>query len=168
VKTAKADLATLLRDIDKVARRIETTTTAMEGDDVDVATLKVLATRLAKHEEALSTFTVRRDALQANVDAAIANCAALYEPETLLELIKQGTPEGAEIRMRLRSEIRKRVKSIMLSFGPDLVVYSILYANGTLRTGATDRNGPRDDVITIKSDGTGYEISAPQTFEYTA
>jgi DNA invertase Pin-like site-specific DNA recombinase len=162
VKAAKAELEIVLRELDKVTRRIETTTAAMEGDDVDVATLKVLAARLAKDEAALATLAERRDALQSNVDAAIAACAALYAPETLLELIKQGTPEGAEIRMRLKSEIRKRVKMVMLSFSQELVGYSILYVNGTMRTGATDRSGRRDDVATFEKPGNQYVITERQ------
>jgi hypothetical protein len=42
-----------LREIDVTARRIQKTNAAMEGDDIDVATLKVLASKIAKDETAL-------------------------------------------------------------------------------------------------------------------
>ena len=101
----------------------------------------------------------RRDELQANVSAAIASCRPLHEPEQLLELIK--TPEGADVRLRLRSEIRKRVKEILLSFPSfpeaNLVGFNIVYTNGTLRVGAFDRNGERYDSVEVRKDGTTAE-----------
>jgi len=108
----------------------------------------VLARKLAGYEEAVSTLTARRNVLQGNVDAAIANSAAPYDPAALLELIKQ--PEGADMRLRLRAEMRKRVSKVMLSITPELVGYSILYVNGTMRTGATDRAGLRHDAATFQ------------------
>jgi hypothetical protein len=50
---ARAELEAALREIDVTARRIQKTNAAMEGDDIDVATLKVLASKIAKDETAL-------------------------------------------------------------------------------------------------------------------
>jgi hypothetical protein len=52
------------------------------------------------------------------------------------------------------------VKQILLSFGPDLIGYSIVYVNGALRIGATDRGGERYEDVTVSPEA---NISDPQT-----
>jgi hypothetical protein len=50
VKQAQAELETVLREIDIVSQRIARTNSAMDDSNLDVATLKVLASRAAKDE----------------------------------------------------------------------------------------------------------------------
>jgi DNA invertase Pin-like site-specific DNA recombinase len=118
-KKAAAALDTVLRDIDKTSRRIATTNSAMEADDIDVATIKVLAGRVAKDEAALATLAERKDTLQAKVDAARSACEALYRPEILLDLVRQTDTQTTEIfalRLRLKTAISDRVARIDIEF----------------------------------------------------
>jgi hypothetical protein len=119
LRAAKSELESVNNELGKVARRIEVTTAAMESDDVDVATIKVLGAQLSKAEAALAILNERKEQLQANVSAATAKSAALYDPEALLRLIRENSPEANEVRMRLRTEIRKRVSKIGVLFTPN-------------------------------------------------
>jgi hypothetical protein len=66
----------------------------------------------------VSTLEARKNALQTNVDAERAKFTALYHPEDLLTLIQSGAPEANEIRLKLRSEIRKRIEKVSVLIGP--------------------------------------------------
>jgi hypothetical protein len=128
---AQAALDKALAEIDKVQRRMSATNTAMEADDIDAATLTVLATRLAKDEAQLATLVAQRDALQVNVDVVKTRCEALYTPETLLALIQSRTPETNDVRPRLRNEIRRRVEKICINFRKTgSINATIVFVNG--------------------------------------
>jgi hypothetical protein len=75
-----------------------------------------LAARLVKDQTLLTTLTVQKEELQATVDAAKAQCAALYTPENLLSLIQSKTPEANDVRLRLRAEILRRISRIDIDF----------------------------------------------------
>jgi DNA invertase Pin-like site-specific DNA recombinase len=118
-RKAVSELDVVLRNIDKTSRRIATTNTAMEDDDIDVATIKVLAARVAKDEAALSTLAEHKDALQAKVDAARSACDALYSSKVLLDLVRQTatqTTEVFDLRLRLKTAIAERVARIDIDF----------------------------------------------------
>jgi site-specific recombinase XerD len=53
-KKSKQDLEAILRDIDKISRRIQVNQSAMDSDDIDAGALKILAGKLAKDEALLS------------------------------------------------------------------------------------------------------------------
>jgi hypothetical protein len=83
-----------------------------------MATLKVFASQIAKAEAAIATLTEQKEALQTEVDTARAACEALYTPERLLELVRQADSSAAyDLRLRLKSEIAKRVSKIDMDFG---------------------------------------------------
>lgn len=109
-KQARAELEVLLREIDVISRRIQATTVAMDDSGIDAATLKILARKLATDESVLNTLIGRRDALEANVERACRRCEVLYVPETMLELIACNMPEANEVRLRLRSQLRKAIE----------------------------------------------------------
>jgi hypothetical protein len=88
----------------------------MEADNIDAATRTVLAARLVKDQALLTTLTVQKEELEATVDAAKAQCAALYTPENLFSLIQSKTPEANDVRLRLRAEIRRRISRINIDF----------------------------------------------------
>ena len=128
---AQAMLNKALAELDKVQRRMAATNIAMEADNIDAATLTVLATRLAKDEAQLATLVARRDALQVNVDVVKTRCEALYTPETLLALIQSRTPETNDVRLRLRNEIRRRVEKIGINFSKTgSITATIVFVNG--------------------------------------
>jgi DNA invertase Pin-like site-specific DNA recombinase len=148
-KAAKSELQVLLREIDATERRIQNKTSAMDGD-CDVATLRILAAQLAKDETLLATLGERRELLQVNVDTACSKCAALYEPEVLLDLIHKNTPEANDIRLRLRAELRKRIKRIDLCFAPDgafaidgVILMTVEYVNGVVHQAGFRRGDSR-------------------------
>src|SRR5271165_2247049 len=128
---AQAGLNKVLGELDRVQRRMTATNTAMEADDIDAATLTVLATRLAKDEAQLANLVAQRDALQVNVDVVKTRCEALYTPETLLALILSRTPETNDVRLRLRNEIRRRVEKIGINFSKTgSITATIVFVNG--------------------------------------
>jgi len=164
VKTARAELEVLLREIDKVSRRIELDTKDRETEE-DESVRRVLARSLAKDEEALATLTETKERLQSNVDAAIALIEPLYSPQTLLELIRQGSPESETLRLKLRSEIAKRVSKISVMFNanptfndegeaygkgdPNVWIF-VEYVNGVVHFASIEENGT---VQTIHNGG---------------
>jgi hypothetical protein len=75
-----------------------------------------MATRRSKDEVTLATLTASKDVAQTAVQAARAKCTALNTPEQLVELITAKTPEANDVRLRLRTEIRKRVSRIDIDF----------------------------------------------------
>src|SRR6202007_727199 len=62
-KQAQTDTETELREMDVLSQRIERTNAAMDDPALDVATLKVLAGRVAKDESAIIILTSQKDAL---------------------------------------------------------------------------------------------------------
>jgi DNA invertase Pin-like site-specific DNA recombinase len=118
-KKAVSELDIVLRKIDKTSRLIATANTAMEADDIDVATIKVLAGRVVQYESELATLAERKDTLQAKVNAARSACEALYRPEILLELVRQTDTQTAEtfaLRLRLKTAISDRIRRIDIEF----------------------------------------------------
>ena len=127
----ETELNKALAEIDKVKRRMSATNTAMEADNIDAATLTVLAARLVKDQALLTTLTVQKEELRATVDAAKAQSAALYTPETLLALIQSRTPQANDVRLRLRNEIRRRVEKIGINFSKTgSITATIVFVNG--------------------------------------
>jgi DNA invertase Pin-like site-specific DNA recombinase len=139
VKAAKAQLATVLRDIDVTARQIVRLNDAMMAEDIDPSAIPVIGRNVAKCETKLEELTASRDALQSNVNTAQAKCAHLYDSETLIHLIQSNSPEANDIRLRLKTELRKRIARISVSFSKfgqnaidGLVLISVEYVNGVL------------------------------------
>ena len=127
----EAVLNKLLSETDRVQRRIAAIDTAMEADGVDAATLTVLATRRSKDEVALATLAASKDLVQAAVEAARAKCTALDSPEHLLELVRSKTPQANAVRLRLRMEIRKRVRRIEIKWNKNGSIFCrIIFVNG--------------------------------------
>jgi hypothetical protein len=160
-KSARAELEALLREIDVTERRIQKTNDAMDSEDIDSATIAVLASRVAKDEAALATLTGRKEALEANVETACHKSADLCKPEVLLDLIQRNTPEANDVRLRLRAELRKRIWRIALMFVPDgtlaidgLIVMSITYVNG-VRHLASFRRDDNTTVLVEDAQGAG-------------
>jgi DNA invertase Pin-like site-specific DNA recombinase len=160
-KAARAELEALLREIDVTERRIQKTNEAMDAEDIDVATIAVLAARVAKDTATLATLVDRKETLQANVEAAWNKCVDLVRPEVLLDLIRQNSPEANEVRLRLRAELRKRIARIALMFVPadalaidGMIMMSITYVNG-IRHVASFRRGDNRVVLAEDVQGAG-------------
>jgi DNA invertase Pin-like site-specific DNA recombinase len=160
-KAARKELEVLLREVDVIEQRIQKTHTAMDTEDIDVATIAVLASRVAKDTATLATLIGRKTALQTNVESACNKCADLVKPEVLLDLIRQNTPEANEVRLRLRAELRKRIARIALMFVPDgalaidgMTVMSITYVNG-VRHLASFRRGDNRVILAEDVQGAG-------------
>jgi hypothetical protein len=81
---------------------------------------------------ALGDLSSRRENLAANLAAARSRAAALHDPEELLDAIRSGDPE---LRLKLKTEIRKRIHSIDLCFEDDWfdVVADVKFINGAIR-----------------------------------
>jgi len=114
VKATRAALELTLRDLDKISRLIDSTNTSIDGGTLSQAGLAEAFERLAKDKERKKHLTEKKDTLQSNLEAARSRCSALYDSKTLFELIKK--PESTDIRLRLRSELQKRIARINLTF----------------------------------------------------
>jgi hypothetical protein len=160
-KAARKELEVLLREVDVIEQRIQKTNAAMDTEDIDVATIAVLAARVAKDTATLATLTSRKEVLQANVETACNKCVDLVKPEVLLDLIRQNSPEANEVRLRLRSELRKRIARIALMFVADgalaidgMIMMSITYVNG-VRHLASFRRGDNRVILVEDVQGVG-------------
>jgi hypothetical protein len=160
-KAARSELDALLRKIDVTERRIQKTNAAMDAEDIDVATIAVLAARVAKDTATLATLVGRKEALQSNVESACNKCVDLVKPEVWLDLIRKNTPEANDIRLRLRAELRKRIFRIALMFVPDgalaidgMIMMSITYVNG-VRHLASFRRGDNRVILAEDVQGAG-------------
>jgi hypothetical protein len=128
-----------LSELDRVERRIAKTKAAMDAEDVEPGALRVLAGKLDADETALSSLASEKDALQASLEAAKAKTAALEDVNALKEALSDLS--NVELRLRARTEIRKRVSSVRFAFTQDWgVVAYVSFINGS------------DRVITIKGD----------------
>jgi myosin heavy subunit len=164
-KSARAELEALLRKIDVTERRIQKTHTAMDAEDIDAATIAVLAARVAKDTATLTTLTSRKEALQTNLETACHKSADLAKPEVLLDLIRENTPEANDVRLRLRAELRKRIWRIGLVFFPEngMVGMSVTYINN-VRHLASFRRG--DDRVSLVEDIQGPGDVAQRVKEF--
>jgi hypothetical protein len=136
VRSIRAELDVTLRELDKVTRRVEVNTTAMDAEGIDSAALTVLATKLAKDQSAITTLTANKERLQTALSAAIGKSAALHDSESFLNLIRSA--ESGNLRLRLRTEIQRRISRIALVFGNEdypTIFVQIEYSKGgqTLR-----------------------------------
>jgi hypothetical protein len=140
LNAAQAQLETLLGAVDTTSQRIARANKAMDGE-IDIATLRVLAGRIAKDEAALVTLVERKNSLEARVNAERAHSDALYNPQEILDLIQlagvQDAKTAAEVfdlRSRLKMAIRERVSRIDIDFAPDMegiiAQATVTFANG--------------------------------------
>ena len=129
-KVARKELDALLRDIDVTERSLDAKNAAI-ASETDATVIRVIARTIAQFEDRLATLASRKEALQANVEAACRKCVDLVRPEVLLDLISRNTPEANDVRLRLRSELKKRIARIELQFyGDGSVLFGVGYVNG--------------------------------------
>ena len=124
---AKAEYEATLSQLDKTSRHLEIMNGYMQGDDTNKIEI---AFRYIKQDEAtIETLQARLDELQASLDAATKRSAALYQDEELKALIRE-VKANPDMRMRLRTEIQRRVARITLKFNPNQIDGIIQYVNG--------------------------------------
>ncbi len=162
---ARKELETLLREIDVTERRIQKTNTAMDAEDIYAATIAVLASRVAKDEASFATLAGRKEVLQANVETACYKCSDLRKPEVLLELIGKNTPEANDIRLKLRTELKKRISRIDLVFYPDSsnIGMGITYVNNIRHLAVFSKE---KNLVLLIEDSQGPEDSAQRVKEF--
>jgi len=127
-----------MMDLERVARRITKTKAAMDAEDIDPAGLRVLARKLGQDEALLETLLSEKDTLQASLEAGKARSAALEEPHELNALIEAiPKSDNVELRLRARTEIRKRVGWIAFRFRDGVLQYVVVrFINGVIDGGA--------------------------------
>lgn len=132
--TLQKELDAKLGELDRITRRIATTEAAMNGDDIEPGTMRILAGKLANDETAMLILTEETEALQAKLGALKAQSAALASPEPLMEAIQD--PLNVEMRLRTITEIRKRITRIefnFISYRDGLPVVLVVFRNGAKR-----------------------------------
>ena len=127
---AKAALEGILSLLDKTQNHLNLMNSYMEGDDTDK--IEIAMRFIKKDETTIAAMEARKDELQATLDAATKRSAALYQDEELKSLIRE-VKANPDMRMRLRSEIQKRVSRITLTFNPGQIDGVIQYVNGAKR-----------------------------------
>ena len=130
VKKAQAELNGVLREIDVKLAFIARTNEAMDNPEANLA---ILSRKLGEAEAAIIALSANKNALESKVDAEKAKCRALHDPETLIAIIN--SPQGLDMRFRLRSEIAKRVGSVTVTFAgcTGKIVAIVAYVNGVER-----------------------------------
>jgi hypothetical protein len=80
----------------------------------------------------VSELIKQKEALSAKVESARASCAALYDSKTVKRLIAANGSEANDIRLRLRTEIRRRISRIEFDFSGELfpIVVNVQFVNG--------------------------------------
>jgi hypothetical protein len=121
---------------------------AMDGD-LDVATLKVLAGQIAKDEARVLELSAERDAQALILESAKAKSEALYSPEELLKLIGK---QDNDVRLRLRTEIRRRISRIEFVFNATIAGNTDLVGEGWTMLRIRFVNGA-ERMIVLKGDG---------------
>jgi len=117
LKVRIAELSNLNGEIDRTAKLIANRQAAMADPELDLPTIKVVATQIARSTEKLGQLTLRRESLGATVDSLRKSARALYSPEALMALVRSNSPESDEVRLRLKAEIAKRIARIDIDFG---------------------------------------------------
>jgi hypothetical protein len=124
---AKAELEATLSQLDKTQNHLNLMNSYMEGDNTDK--IEIAMRFIKKDETTIAALEARKDELQATLEAATKRSAALYQDEELRAIIREVKANPA-MRMRLRTEIQKRVSRIELRFTPDKIRGVIRYVNG--------------------------------------
>jgi hypothetical protein len=144
-KAASVKLETVLTELDRAARLVAAKTAAAD-EETDVAASRFLAAQIARLEARVSTLEAERNALHLTVEAARAKCTTLHSPEALRDLIAAG---DNETRLRLRTEIRRRISRIEFTFG---FSFAGLGAGGWTKVRIRFINGT-ERLIILKGEG---------------
>jgi hypothetical protein len=119
VKTKAAQLNSLTNDLATLKAKMAARTAVME-ETLDPGALKVLAGQVAKFEEQAAELEKTRQMVAVEVGNMRMRLASMDSAEELLHLIRFNTPEANDVRLRLRSEIRRKVSRIELHFDTGL------------------------------------------------
>jgi len=127
-KDASNELNEVLGELDRTTRLTASLNTAMDDPEANLA---VLSKKLGQAEIKVAELIKQKEALSAKVESARASCAALYDSETVKQLIAANGPEANDIRLRLRTEIRRRIGRIELDFSGELfpIVVNVQFVN---------------------------------------
>jgi len=127
LKAKVARLTEVTNDLATAKARCAAREAAM-ADEMDVAMLRVLAAQLAKFEAQAADLEVAHE-----VEALRTKLATMESPEELLALISDTA--NNDVRLRLRTEIRRRISRIDLNFGLDgfKCVAEVKFINGIVR-----------------------------------
>ena len=132
LKSKVAELTRISDELATAKARCAAREAAM-ADEMDVAMLRVLAAQLAKFEAQAADLEIAREAVASEVESIKTKLATMDSPEKLLALISDTA--NNDVRLRLRSEIRRRVSRIDLHFGLDgfKCVAEVKFINGIVR-----------------------------------
>ena len=84
-----------------------------------------------KATEKLSSLFSQRENLNVALEEVVANSSTISNPEALLSAIQAKNEDSGDVRMRLRTEIRRRVEKIGINFSKTgSATATIVFANG--------------------------------------
>ena len=113
VRKAQAELDAVLSEIDRRKGRLVSLEKLVEEGSFS----RSLFEALDAEKLALGDLSAREEKLAGALSEARSRAAALHDPEELLAAIRSSSARRPELRLRLKAEIRKRIKRIELSFG---------------------------------------------------
>ena len=108
----KADLDSVASEIDRTSRLLERNRRLIDDPDTPLSTM--LLESVSSAETRLSELLSRREKTNLNLERLRASSATIASPETLLAAISSKGQDSNDVRLRLRTEIRKRVSRIDL------------------------------------------------------
>lgn len=130
---ARNKLNTVLAEIDQQERLIKRRTLDLENPDLSAKKVDVFSSIVVKAQERLAALVDQRNRLEGEISREEAKTHALYHPEEMLALFASAS---VEMRLRARTEIRKRVSRIMVDFSGDLPLITVSFVNGVISLAA--------------------------------
>ena len=131
VKATRAELETVLSEIEKCQGRLANLQTLVADEG---SFSHALFAAVDSEEAKLADLIGRKEKLAASLAMARSRATALESPEDLLAIIHSGDPA---MRLKLKSEIRKRISRIEVSFGLDgfEALADVKFINGACSAG---------------------------------
>jgi hypothetical protein len=111
VKEAQTKLDGVLAELYKMERVVAKFEALVNDPELDT---KFVLGKLQEATAKVATLTAQRDSLSSDIKSSRATVEALYRPEELLAVIQSG--QNPELRLKLKSEIAKRVARIDIEF----------------------------------------------------
>jgi hypothetical protein len=115
----KADLDSKASEIDRTSRLLERNRRLIDDPDTRLSTM--LLESVSSAETRLAELLSRREKTNLNLERLRASSATIASAETLLAAITSRGQDSNDVRLRLRTEIRKRVSRIDLRFGVEII-----------------------------------------------
>jgi hypothetical protein len=139
LKKARHDLNLVKVELDQMSRLLAKRSEQALDPELPAATVAVYNNQIAHAQSRIATLTEQQYRLEGLISIESLKADALYSPEHLIALIRNGDPA---MRLALRTELRRMIARIDLDFAiePDRITITVTFINDAKRT--TDYRKP--------------------------